>query len=230
MPLLRAAGHQVRVLSRRTGPGLATGDLERCEGLGRALHGIPTVVHLATSGGARDVRAATTLAKAAREAGVQHLLFMSIVGVDRVPLPYYQAKLEAERQFAASGLAVTILRATQFHDFVLTLLRNQRPSPLLFVPDIPIQPIDVSVVAARLAELAEAPPAGRMPELGGPRVERFTNLAEQWQQHIGRQRRIVPVRLPGRTFAAYAEGGHLAPKGAVVGSPTFADFLASGRR
>ena len=87
VPLLAAAGHAVRVLSRRTGPGLTTGDLERGEGLARALDGIHTVVHLATSGGARDVRAAANLAKAAAEAGIEHLVAVSIVGVDNVPLP-----------------------------------------------------------------------------------------------------------------------------------------------
>jgi uncharacterized protein YbjT (DUF2867 family) len=230
VPLLRAAGHRVRVLSRRTGPGLSTGDLERRHGLTQALDGIHTVVHLATSGGARDIRAAANLTKAAVEAGVQHLISMSIVGVDRVPLPYYQAKLETERQLQASGLGLTILRATQFHDLVVHILRSQRPSPLLFVPDIPIQPVDTTVVGARLVALVDQQPAGRVRDLGGPSVERFTDLATQWQAHIGRRRRIVPVRLPGRTFAAYGDGGHLARDGAAEGTPSFADFLGAGAR
>jgi len=229
VPLLAAAGHAVRVLSRRTGPGLTTGDLERGEGLARALDGIHTVVHLATSGGARDVRAAANLAKAAAAAGIEHLVAVSIVGVDNVPLPYYQAKLEVERRLSAAGLPLTVQRATQFHDLIVGILRGQRSSPLLFVPDIPMQPIDVGVVAAALVELVAAGPAGRVADLGGPRVERFTELAEAWQRHVGRQRPVVPVRLPGRTFAAYARGGHLTGTGAVTAGPSFADFLAVGR-
>ena len=228
VPLLQAAGHHVRVLSRRTGPGLTTGDLERRQGLKRALDGVHTVVHLATSGGARDIRAAANLSKAAVEADVEHIIYMSIVGADRVPLPYYQAKVEAERQLQASGLGLTIQRATQFHELVLTVMRTQRAAPLLFVPDIPIQPVDLSAVAARLTSLIGQEPAGRAPDLGGPRVERFTDLAQQWQHHIDRKRRVVPVRLPGRTFAAYAQGGHLAPEGAATATPTFADFLGAG--
>lgn len=230
VPLLQAAGHDVRVLSRRIGPGLVTGDLERRQGLAAALDGIHTVVHLASSGGSRDIRAAGNLSQAATEAAVQHLIYISIVGVDRVPLPYYQAKLETERQLKASGLGLTILRATQFHDLVVQILRGQRPSPLLFVPDIPIQPVDTSVVGAGLAALVGQEPAGRVADLGGPQVERFTDLATQWQAHIGRRRRIVPVRLPGRTFAAYAEGGHLARDGAAEGTPSFADFIGVGGR
>lgn len=227
--LLAAAGHAVRVLSRRAGPGLTTGDLERREGLPRLLDGAQGVVHLATTGGARDIRVAATLGAAARQAGVEHLVFVSIVGVDRVPLPYYQAKLDAERRLRASGVGLTVLRATQFHDFVVDLMRSQRPSPLLFVPDIPIQPIDISIVAGRIVELVAAGPDERTQDLGGPRVERFTDLAQAWQQHIGRRRRIMPVRVPGRTFAAYARGGHLTGTGAVTAGPSFADFLAVGR-
>ncbi len=228
VPLLIAADHDVRVLSRRSGPGLTTGDLERRQGLKRALDGVHTVLHLATSGGARDVRAAANLSKAAAEAGVHHLVFMSIVGVDGVPLPYYQAKLEAERQLVARGLGLTIQRATQFHDLVVQILRSQRPSPLLFVPDIPLQPIDTSVVARRLVDLVDGEPAGRAPDLGGPRTERFTELARQWQEHIKRARPIVPVKVPGRTFTAYAKGEHVAPEGAVGDSPTFADYVGAG--
>jgi uncharacterized protein YbjT (DUF2867 family) len=159
---------------------------------------------------------------------IEHIIYMSIVGADRVPLPYYQAKVEAERQLQASGLGLTIQRATQFHELVLTVMRTQRAAPLLFVPDIPIQPVDLSAVAARLTSLIGQEPAGRAPDLGGPRVERFTDLAQQWQHHIDRKRRVVPVRLPGRTFAAYAQGGHLAPEGAATATPTFADFLGAG--
>src|SRR3712207_9298439 len=81
---LRAAGHDVRALSRRTGPGLVTGDLLSGDGLAEALDGVGTVVHLAT--GKDDVRAARTLLDAAGLAGVEHLVLISIVGIDGIPL------------------------------------------------------------------------------------------------------------------------------------------------
>lgn len=230
VPALRATGRDVWVLShRRSGPGIVTGDLVARTGLPAALRDIDTVVHLATSGNARDIRAMANLTSAAAAAGVGQLLYLSIVGVDEVPLPYYQAKLECERQLASAGVPWTILRATQFHDLIASICRTQRPSPWLFAPDIPIQPIDTSVVARRLVELAAAQPAGRVADLGGPRVERFPELATAYLAAVsGRQRRVVPVRLPGKTFAAYAAGRHLAPEQAAIGTPTFADFLARG--
>jgi len=228
VPALAGAGHEVRVLSRRepAGPGTVTGDLVARTGLPAGLHGVDTVAHLATANNARDIRAMTNLTAAAVPAGVGHVVYLSIVGVDAVPLPYYRAKLECERRLeAAAGLPFTILRATQFHELIASICRSQRPSPWLFAPDIPIQPIDTSVVAARLVELVAAGPSGRVGDLGGPQVERFPALAAAHERARGGRRRVVPVRLPGRTFAAYAAGGHLAPRGAAVGTPAFADRL-----
>lgn len=229
VPALAGAGHGVRLLSRRepTGPGSVTGDLVARTGLPAALHGVDTVVHLATANNAGDIRAMTNLTAAAVPAGVGHVVYLSIVGVDAVPLPYYRAKLECERHLEAAGLPFTILRATQFHELVASICRSQRPSPWLFAPDIPIQPIDTSVVASRLVELVAAGASGRVGDLGGPQVERFPALAAAYLAASGRaRRRVVSVRLPGKTFAAYAAGGHLAPDAAAVGTPTFADVLA----
>ena len=125
---LLAAGHQVRVLSRRPRPagGTATaewvtGDLLCGDGLAGAVTGVEAIVHCA--GDPRrprvDSNGTRNLLRAARAAGAPHLVDISIVGVDRVPYRYYQAKLQAERLIQASGLPWTILRATQFHQLVL---------------------------------------------------------------------------------------------------------------
>jgi uncharacterized protein YbjT (DUF2867 family) len=82
--LLRAAGHEVRALSRRTGPGLVTGDLVTGAGLRAAVDGVRTVLHLAT--GRKDVVAAQNLVAAAGAVGVAHLVVISIVGVFRIRL------------------------------------------------------------------------------------------------------------------------------------------------
>src|SRR3712207_5401562 len=94
---LRAAGHDVRALSRRSGPGLVTGNLLTGEGIGAAVTGMDTVVHLATGLRRKDVVIARTLLDAARRAGVGHVVLISIVGVDRIPLGYYRDKVEIER-------------------------------------------------------------------------------------------------------------------------------------
>ncbi len=168
---LREAGHDVRVLSRSDTAGVLSGDLLTGRGLGRAFAGVETVVHLASTGSARDVAAARLLSAFARTARVSHLVYISIVGVDDIPLPYYRAKREAERVIVDSQIPYSILRATQFHSFLAGLFATQRRVlPVTLVPAFSFQPIAVDDVAARLAELATADPAGRAPDIGGPQV------------------------------------------------------------
>jgi uncharacterized protein YbjT (DUF2867 family) len=232
---LAAAGHLVRVASRRqpdqplpahaewTRLDLATGS-----GLTEAVTEVDVVVHCATSGrGRADLAAARRLVDAAREAGVRHLVYISIVGVDRVPLGYYQAKLAVERLLAESGIGWTVLRTTQFHDLISAFFRLQRRLPVTFaIAGTRFQPIEVREVADRLAELAAAPPAGRVADLGGPEVLDCADLARTYLRAVGRHRPVLPLWLPGAIFAGYRRGGHLAPDRA-DGRITYAEHLAT---
>lgn len=225
---LRAAGHDVRALSRHEGGGRVVGDLRTGEGVAEAVAGVETVVHLATRNGLGSGEAPLmrTIIAAAREAGVRHVVFSSIVGVDRIPLGYYRQKLESERLLEASGLPHTILRATQFHELVIDVFTAQRFLPVVFAPKFSLQPIAADDVAARLADLAGAQPAGRVPDIGGPEQLPVLELARQWADAASVRRRIVPVSLPGKTFRAYAAGHNLVPRPA-YGTTTFAEFLAA---
>ena len=222
---LRAAGHDVRALSRRTGPGLVTGDLLSGEGMAAALAGVGTVVHLAT--GKDDVRATRTLLDAARTAGVGHVVLISIVGIDDIPLGYYRKKRVVEQLVSESGLPHTILRATQFHAFVARLFTAQRLLPVVLAPAFEVQPIAAEEVAQRLVELAEAPPTGRVPDIGGPSRRGLPELASVWAEITATRRPVVPVRLPGRVFAGYRAGHNLVP-GPAYGRITFEEHLAAG--
>lgn len=220
---LREAGHEVRVVSRRSAPYAV--DLRDGKGLDAALAGAGTVVHCASTPSGGDERAARRLVDAALRAGVSHLAYISIVGVDRVPLGYYRTKLAVEGLVERSGLGWTVLRTTQFHDLVLRLLEGCARLPVLPVPaGVLDQPVEVREVAARLAELALAGPAGRVPDVGGPEVRAFEDLAEAYLRAAGRRRRVVPVRLAGRTYRALRAGGHLTP-GRAVGTGTFEEYL-----
>ena len=128
---LRAAGHDVRILSRTPGPDRVVGDVTTGAGLAEAMRGVDTVLHLATSAGKKDPRQTQNVVDAARAAGVTHLVYISIVGVDVNPYPYYRAKLESEQIIERSGIPFTILRATQFHDFIAMFLRLQRRLPFI---------------------------------------------------------------------------------------------------
>jgi uncharacterized protein YbjT (DUF2867 family) len=220
---LRAAGHDVRVLSRKSGPGLVTGDLLTGKGIRQAATGADAVLHLAT--GLKDVALAKTLIVAAREVGIAHLVLISIVGIDQNPLGYYRGKLEIERLVTDSKLPHTILRATQFHNLLEMLFRAQRFSLVVFAPSITLQPIAVEDIADRLVELVAADPGGRVPDIGGPQRRTVPELAKVWTVARRSRRPIVPVKVPGKAFAAYA-AGHSLVSGPAYGSRTFEDFLA----
>jgi uncharacterized protein YbjT (DUF2867 family) len=224
---LRAAGHEVRALSRRRGPGLTTGDLLTGEGIAEAVAGADTVLHLATGPrGKGDVEATRTLLEAATVVGVRHLVLISIVGIDDIPLGYYKDKLVIERLVRESGLPYSVLRATQFHSFVEAMFTTQRRSPVVVAPAFPVQPIAVHEVAERLVELAGSPPAGRAADIGGPEQLGFAELARIWADATATRRPVLPLRLPGKLFAAYRAGSALAP-GAAYGKQTFAEHLAA---
>lgn len=185
----RAAGLAPSILSRRPGPDHIVGDLRDPATLATALDGATTLLHLATNRRS-DARATSLLAEAARAAGVQHLVYLSIGGVDAVPLSYYRSKLECERLIAASGVPFTVLRATQFHDFVAGAFAAQRRLPRVFTLDVPFQPIDTRAVAARLATLvATAPANGRVDDLGAPRCCRCgSSPSSGWSRAARRPR------------------------------------------
>ncbi|ARZ66085.1 NmrA family transcriptional regulator [Streptomyces albireticuli] len=227
----------VRVMSRRPRPWdddrpceWAVCDLAKGEGLDAALKDVRAVVHCATD--ARDDAATTrrlTEAAARRPEG-PHLVYISIVGIDEVPLPYYRSKRTAERLVQGAGLPWTVLRTTQFHDLVATLTTVQRRLPFVLVPGgLRCQPVEVTEVADRLAELAQGPPAGRVPDMAGPEVRDARDLAAATLRAAGLRRRIVSVPLPGKIVRALKAGGNLAPDRA-VGSGTYEEYLAARAR
>src|SRR5258708_23880421 len=111
-----AAGHHVRAMSRRshvgyTGVHWAQSDLLANIGVDAAVEGIDVIVHCATQGtGDKDVTSTENLITAARRAGVAHIIYVSIVGVDQIPMGYYKTKLRVEQALEASGVGHTVLR------------------------------------------------------------------------------------------------------------------------
>lgn len=219
---LLAAKHDVRILSRRPGERHVIGDLATGEGLSDALQGVDTVLHLATNR-KKDAADTARLLDAARD--VQHIIYISIVGVDHIPFPYYVDKLATEKLIERAGIPYTILRATQFHDFVGDFLRAQRRLPVVFSAALPIQTIAVEEVAGRLAELARSAPAGRVPDIGGPQLARVGELVELWQQAFGTRKPVWTLRLPGKTMRAFAAGHHTTGLPG-YGHGTFAEYAA----
>ncbi|MFG2131429.1 SDR family oxidoreductase [Streptomyces sp. NPDC048751] len=228
---LRADGREVRVLSRHTQP-YAVDLREGGSGLDAAAEGVDTIVHCASTPRGGDERAATNLVAAARRAQVGHLVYISIVGVDRVPFGYYRTKHTVERLIEESGLGWTVLRTTQFHDLLVQLFQGLAKSPVMPLPaGVRDQPIEVREVAARLAELATGAPVGRTDDMGGPEVRTFKSLAQAYLAATGRRRLLTNVPLWGAAYRGFRDGGHLAPDQA-VGKGTFEEYLERrfGRR
>ncbi len=227
---LGSAGVDARVLSRGGRPGTIKGDLLTGEGLGRAVRGVDTIVHCASSPLRKtrqtDLEGTERLLQAAASAGVSHFVYISIVGVDRVPsYPYYRIKLETERVVGGSAVPHTILRATQFYDLVLGAVRLLDRLPLLVVPDgFSGQPMDAGEVAGHLVELALSGPAGRAGDVGGPEVRTLTDVVRAYLEVTVRRRRILSLHLPGKTVHAFREGALTCP-GQRYGKLRWEDFL-----
>jgi uncharacterized protein YbjT (DUF2867 family) len=222
--LLKKAGHDVRVLSRKPGSEYL-GDVTSGAGLDEALTGVDTVLHLATSASSKDVVQARNVVQASTAAGVQHLVYISIVGVDQIPYFYYRAKLASERMIEASGIPFTILRATQFHSFIALFIRVQRRLPFILALNIPDQPIAVEEVAARLFELVRAGPSGHVTDIGGPEQLTLSEAIATWQQEAGTHKRVRMLHIFGKTIRAFKTGHHMTALPG-YGRETFAEFAA----
>ncbi|WP_433726205.1 SDR family oxidoreductase [Nocardia sp. CA-129566] len=230
-PLLVDAGFKIRLLSRTAhestdGIEYVTGDLLQGTGVEAAVDGVEVIVHLA--GGPKDDDVATQhLVDAAAKAGVRHLVYIGVIGADKLPIGYFKAKLAAEQAIIESGVPFTILRAAQFHDLALKTARAMAKSPIVPAPGgIDWQPVDSREVAARLVELTRGAPAGRVPDLVGPTVYSMAELIRGYLQAEGKRRIFLPVRVPGKVGRAYRAKENLTIDGATVGKLTWENFLA----
>ncbi|MFE4861812.1 SDR family oxidoreductase, partial [Streptomyces sp. NPDC056670] len=166
------------------------------------------------------------LAAAAAGAGVKHLVHVSVIGADTLPIGYFRAKLGAERAVQESGVPWTTLRAAQFHDLVLAVAEKLTRALVVPAPTMRLQPVDSREVAARLVELAHGDPSGLVADLTGPRVYEMRELLRTYLAACGKHRPILPVRIPGRAGRAYRADDNLTLREALIGRRSWEDFLA----
>ncbi len=226
--MLSSSTRHIRILSRHPrdpSPGVehVGGDVVKGIGLDTALEGVGTVVHLAGGANGDDV-AARNLTKTAREAAVDHLILISVVGADRMPIGYFRRKASAEREFRDSGVPWTILRVAQLHDFVLPMARSL--SGLRLAPrGLRFEPVDGDDVAQRLVDLALGAPACRTYELAGPEVLDAATVVRIYNETLGRRRAVHSFGMPGAVGSAYRAGNNLAQETAQRGKVTWREFL-----
>ncbi|MGY1603670.1 SDR family oxidoreductase [Geodermatophilus sp. SYSU D00815] len=226
---LQGAGHTVKQMSRRgAGPGGVRADLTTGRDLPEAVRGAEVVVHTASDPRDSlqvDVAGTRRLVQAVDRDRLRHLVYVSIVGVDRIPFGYYRAKFAAEQVLLASGLPVTLLRVTQFHTFVDDLLASARKGPVLPVPmGWRVQPVDIGEVAEHVTDVVGRPPSGGVVEYAGPEELAVADLARAYAAVREPGAHVVATPIPGRLSAAVREGAAL-PTSGERGRRTYGEHL-----
>jgi uncharacterized protein YbjT (DUF2867 family) len=225
---LQELGHDPVVLARSRGVDLVTG-------AGLQLDGVDAVVDVSNTstatraGSIAYFEAATRNLLAAEEAtGVRHHVVLSIVGIDRVDTGYYAGKRRQEELALAGPVPVTVLRATQFHEFAAQWLARAR-GPVVPVPRMLMQPVAAREVGAALAGYAVGEPAGRAPELAGPATLELLDAVRRVLATRGEHRLVVPLRVPGTAGKAMRSGALTPGDGLPRGGQTFEEWLAQTR-
>jgi uncharacterized protein YbjT (DUF2867 family) len=240
------ASYRVRVLARSQGsdPDVEwiRGDLASGEGIAGALEGSQTVIHAATlSPAARrgyfvpkdfwsspatvDRDGTARLLAEAGSAGVGHLIYVSIVGIDNPRVPYLRRKLEAENLVRQSSVPWSIARASQFHWLIDRMLGKMARLPVVPLPaSLPLEPVDTTDFADYLVEAVGNGPGGRLVDFGGPEVLTFGQAFDQWRQIRGRSVRTFTIPLPSRARKA-AAAMSLSEPGSRRGTVTWAEWL-----
>lgn len=228
---LATVGHDPVVLSRSGGVDVRTGD-----GLVDALSGAEVIVDVTNAGTTNGKEAtaffsdvATQLQHAGAAAGVRHLVVLSIVGIDRAGTGsgYYQAKLRHEEAARRGPIPVSVLRATQFHEFAEQWIGWTKKGPLVPVTRMPVQTVAAATVGSVLAELAAGEPRPDTIDLAGPEQAEFVDLVRAVLRHRGQRALVLPVPRPGPAGRAARRGALLPGPGARIEGPAFGEWLAA---
>jgi uncharacterized protein YbjT (DUF2867 family) len=158
------------------------------------------------------------------------VVYISIVGCDRIPQRYYRVKYACELALERSQLPVTVLRATQFHSLIEQIVRTATLGRLaLVVRGMSFQPCDHRWVAGELADIAlGSTPAGfsRIADRAGPERVTLADAVALIRRRDGKPpARLITLPARGRTLRAYAAGANLPDTSAKIGGPSFREFL-----
>lgn len=224
---LNAAGHQAVPHSPSTGVDIITG-----QGLEAALDGVDVVVNLTNSPTFDDASipffqtSMDNLLAAAEKAGIGHFVILSIVGVDLVPeLDYYQAKLLQGDILKAGPIPYSIVRATQFMEFMDATLAMTTDGQTVRLPRTPIQPIAAADVARAVAEVAAGSPLGGTVNIGGPDVYPLDELGRLTLAAKPDGRAVVTDDTAGM-FAVVRGDALTTPGNARIAPTHYTDWLA----
>jgi uncharacterized protein YbjT (DUF2867 family) len=191
--ILRQGGHEVIAASPKNGVNTITG-----EGLEGAVAGTQVVIDLANSPSFEDKAvleffetSGRNLLAAEAAAGVRHHVALSIVAIDRTDNGYFRAKVAQERLIKASGIPYTIIRATQFLEFLRGIADSSADGNTVRLPPVLFQPIAAEDVAAIVADVALAAPRDGIVEIAGPEREPFNEIIARYLKAVGDPRQVV---------------------------------------
>ena len=226
--ILREGGHEAVAASPNTGVNTITG-----EGLKEAMAGTQVVIDLANSPSFEDKAvleffetSGRNLLAAEAAAGVRHHIALSIVGTDRTPdNGYFRAKVAQEKLIEASGIPYTIIRSTQFIDFIGRIADSSTDGNTVRISPGLFQPIASDDVAAAVADVALAAPRNGIVEIAGPERAPFNEIVARYLKAVGDPRQVV--RDPeARYFGGRVEERSLVPLGeARLGRIGFDEWL-----
>jgi len=230
--LLRSRGHDVVPASPQSGVDTLTG-----AGLDAALAGANVVVDVSNSPSFEDAavldffeRSSRNLLAAEARAGVGHHVALSIVGSDRLPESgYLRAKAAQERIIRESGIPYSILRSTQFFEFIGRIAADSADDDSVRVSSAMFQPAAADDVVAVLAKVATGTPVGGIVEVGGPERIPLDELVRRVLEATGDKRRVI-VDPHARYFGTEINDDSLVSgPGAYIGSQRFSGWLAESR-
>ncbi len=175
-----------------------------------------------------DVAGTGNLLRVLDKTKMRHFINVSIVGVDKTDYPYYKVKTTVESLVSKSGLPFTTLRATQFHNLVLNMIRSfEINNGRIFVPaGMKFQSIEVNEVALRLAELTMKQPSGLLPDMGGPEILTIEEMVNTWLDITRQKYSIKALPIEGPRHELFRSGVNLCPDHK-YGSITWKEFLDS---
>ncbi|MGY4625349.1 SDR family oxidoreductase [Bradyrhizobium sp. USDA 4486] len=191
--ILRQGGHEVVAASPKSGVNTITG-----EGLTEAMTGTKVVIDLANSPSFEDKAvleffetSGRNLLAAEAAANVRHHVALSIVATDRTDNGYFRAKVAQEKLIETSSIPYTIVRATQFMEFLGGIADSSVDGNKVRLPPILFQPIASDDVAAMVADVALAPPRGGIVEIAGPERAPFNEIIARYLKAVGDAREVV---------------------------------------
>ncbi|MDH6180782.1 uncharacterized protein YbjT (DUF2867 family) [Microbacteriaceae bacterium SG_E_30_P1] len=171
--------------------------------------------------------ATRNLLQAEAQAGTQHHITLSIVGIDTIDTSYYAGKLAQERLVEGSRVPHTIARAGQFHEFAEQIAAQATLGPVTLVPRTLTRPVAAREVGQHLVSVAESGPVGRAPDLLGPRDESLSDMVRRMFAHDGTRRPVIELRLPGAYGRGLASGKLRGSPHGTSGLVTFDEWLRS---